>query len=163
MANIFCESAKISKLSSIEISNRGTNTHIGSYSTIDDFVKIKHVGGKGSINIGENVHINSGCVLYSGNGIKIGNDVLIGPNCSLVPVNHEFKDPSKSIRNQGFQKSRGGIIIEDDVWIGANVTILDGAKIRKGCIIGANSIVNRELNEYTINFGSPIKEIRSRK
>ena len=55
MANYFNETASISKLASIEVSTRGTNTHIGKFSVIDDFVKIKHVGGKGDIFIGDYV------------------------------------------------------------------------------------------------------------
>ena len=136
MANYFHQTVKIAQFVSIEISQRGTNTYIGENSTIDDFVKIKHVGGNGSIEIGNFVYINSGCVLYSGNGIKIGNSVLIGPNCNIVPVNHKFSDSETLIRMQGFQESKGGIIIEDDVWLGAGVTILDGAHIGKGAIIG---------------------------
>jgi acetyltransferase-like isoleucine patch superfamily enzyme len=157
MANFFHENSKISELASIEISTRGTNTTIGSMSVIDDFVKIKHVGGVGDINIGCCVSINSGTVLYSGNGIKIGNNVLIGPNCSITPVNHEYRNKNIEIINQGFKVSKNGIIIEDDVWIGANVVILDGAVIRKGSVVGASSLVNHEIEEYSINYGTPSK------
>lgn len=159
MANIFSDRCKISDFTSIEVSSRGTDTIIGDNTVIDDFVKIKHVGGQGNIKIGKNCFINSGCVLYSGNGIKIGDNVLIGPNCSITPVNHEFKSKSIFISEQGFKPSKGGIIIEDDVWIGANVVILDGAIIKKGSIIGANSLVNTVVKEYSINYGNPCKTI----
>jgi virginiamycin A acetyltransferase len=162
MANYIHRTAKISQNAIIEISSRGTHTYIGENCVIDDFVKIKHVGGVGDIRIGNLVFINSGTVLYSGNGISIGNSVLIGPNCSFTPVNHNFSDREVLIQQQGFQASKGGIIIEDDVWIGANVVILDGAIIRKGAIIGANSLVNKEIEAYSINFGSPAKFIRYR-
>lgn len=162
MANIFHKSVKVGNLVSIEISSRGTDTIIGEGSVIDDFVKIKHVGGTGNIEIGKNVYINSGTVFYSGNGIKIGNRVLIGPNCNFVPSNHEFNNPSVPIINQGFISSKGGVVIEDDVWLGANVTLLDGAFIKKGCVIGANSLVNCELQEMGIYAGSPVKLIKSR-
>ncbi len=159
MANLFHRDSKISKLASIEVSGRGTDTIVGRLSTIDDFVKIKHVGGIGNIVIGYESYINSGTVLYSGNGIKIGNNVLIGPNCSITSVNHEFKERNVAICEQGFKKSKGGIIIEDDVWIGANVVILDGSIIRKGAVIGANSLVNSEINEYSINYGTPCRMV----
>ncbi len=159
MANIFNENSKVSNLASIEISSRGTDTVIGAFSVIDDFVKIKHVGGIGSIVIGKYVYINSGTVLYSGNGIEIGDNVLIGTNCSIIPVNHEFNDKNKLIKEQGFQASKGGIKIEDDVWIGSNVVILDGAIIRKGSVIGANSLVNSEIEPYSINYGTPCKRV----
>ena len=100
--------------------------------------------------------------MYSGNGIKIGNNVLMGPNCSLTPSNHNFNDKKTLIRLQGFQPSKGGIVIEDDVWLGANVTVLDGAIIRKGCIIGANSMVISHTEEYGIYVGIPAIKIKSR-
>ena len=162
MANYFHDTAKISVLASIEVSTKGTNTTIGANCIIDDFVKIKHVGGDGHIVLGANVYLNSGCVLYSGSGITIGNDVLIGPNCSIVPSNHNFADTTIPIRLQKHATSKGGIIIEDDVWIGAGVTILDGAIIHKGCVIGANSLVKGELNAYGVYAGSPIKLIKKR-
>jgi virginiamycin A acetyltransferase len=101
--------------------------------------------------------------LYSGNGIRIGNYVLIGPNCSLTPVNHEYRDKGKMIKEQGFMASKGGLVIEDDVWIGAGVTILDGAHIKKGAVIGANSLVKGTVEPYSINVGIPCKCIGYRK
>lgn len=162
MANIFHSTVRIGKLASIEVSSQGTDTVIGQHSVIDDFVKIKHVGGKGTITIGEFVYINSGTVIYSGNGVTIGNNVLIGPGCNIVPVNHKFNEKDILIRLQGFQPSKGGIIIENDVWLGANVTILDGSTIKKGCVIAANSLINGETEEYGIYAGSPAVKIKYR-
>lgn len=162
MANFFHDTLKIGNYTSIEISSRNTHTFIGAHAVIDDFVKIKHVGGKGDIRIGEYVYINSFCVLYSGNGILIGNNVLIGPNCNLVPVNHEFLSREIPMRLQGFAKTKGGIIIEDDVWLGAGLTILDGTHIKKGTIVGANSLVSGILDEYSIYGGNPLTKIKSR-
>jgi virginiamycin A acetyltransferase len=163
MSNTFHNTSVISVLSSIDTSSKGTHTVIGPNTIIDDFVKIKHVGGGGDIVIGGNCYINSGCVLYSGSGISIGNSVLIGPNCSITPTNHKFDCKSKEIRLQGHENSKGGVIIEDDVWIGANVVILDGATIKKGSVVGANSMVNSELPEYSISYGSPCKTVKYRK
>ena len=135
MANHFHPSVKIANHVSIEISIRGTDTTIGENSVIDNFVKIKHVGGTESITIGKNVYLNSGCVLYSGNGITIGNDVLIGPNCNIVPTNHNAESRNLPMREQGFQPSKGGIIIEDDVWLGANVTVLMEVSFEKDVLL----------------------------
>ena len=55
--------------------------------------------------------------------------------------------------------SRGGIIIEDDVWIGANVVVLDGAILRRGSVVGAGSVVREELPPYSINVGSPTRVV----
>jgi acetyltransferase-like isoleucine patch superfamily enzyme len=159
MTNFIDANAKISNFAVIEVSTRGTNTHIGAGSVIDDFVKIKHVAGLGDVFIGSNVYINSGTVIYSANGVRIGNDVLIGPNCNIVPVNHNTSDRENPIRLQGYPKSKGGVVIEDDVWLAANVTILDGVVIGKGAIIGAGSVVTKNVEPYTINFGIPSKKV----
>ncbi len=159
MTNFIDSNSKISSLAVIEVSSRGTHTYIGSGSVIDDFVKIKHVAGLGDIFIGTNVYINSGTVIYSANGVRIGNDVLIGPNCNLVPVNHNVSSRTVPIRLQGYPTSKGGIVIEDDVWLAANVTILDGVVVGKGAVIGAGSVVTRSVEPYTINHGIPCKKV----
>jgi acetyltransferase-like isoleucine patch superfamily enzyme len=162
MASHFHESAKISKLAVIDVSTRGTHTVVGANTIIDDFVKIKHVGGSGNIEIGDNCFLNSFTVIYSGNGVSIGSDVLIGPNCSIVPTNHSFSNTAIPIRLQGFAESKGGIVIQDNVWIGAGVTILDGAFISCGSVIGAGSVVSGKTEPNSINIGSPLKFIKYR-
>ena len=149
--------ARISTLADIEDSVRVSRILVGAHSTIDAFVKIKPVGGSGDILIGVHTCINSGCVLYSGNGITIGDNVAIAANCTLAPVNHAYREKSKLIREQGFLPSKGGIIIEDDVWIGANCVILDGAILRRGVVVAAGTIVRGELAAYGIYAGSPMK------
>lgn len=154
--------AKISHMADIEDSKRGSKIEVGANSIIDSFVKIKPAGGIGDLIIGEYVTINSGCVLYTGNGISIGNNVAIAANCTFAPVNHAYKNAFRLIREQGFLASKGGVIIEDDVWIGANVVLLDGTIIRKGCVIAAGSIVRGELLPYHVYAGSPLKCISVR-
>lgn len=148
--------AKVSTLADIEDSTRGTRIVFGKDSVVDSFVKVKPAGGNGDLIVGERTVINSGCVLYTGNGVVIGNDVAIAANCVFAPVNHEYASKDKLIREQRFRPSKGGIIIEDDVWIGAGVVILDGAVLRKGCVIGAMSLVRGEVQAYSINAGNPL-------
>jgi acetyltransferase-like isoleucine patch superfamily enzyme len=155
---ILAPRARVSKLADLEASVRGTRIVVGANSVIDDFVKAKPVGGKKDVIIGDHTYINSGVVIYSGNGVQIGNNVLISANCTLAPVSHEFRSRERSIREQGFQPSRGGIVIEDDVWIGANTVLLDGAILRRGSVVGANSLVLGELAPYSINVGSPSRQ-----
>lgn len=151
------DTAVISKLADIEASVRGTHIIIEDGVRIDAFVKIKPVGGSGDVRIGRNSYINSGCVIYSGNGVTIGEDVLIAANCTFAAVNHAYRERGRKIVEQRFAPSRGGIIVEDDVWIGANTVLLDGTILRKGCVVGANSLVNAELGPFSINVGSPVR------
>lgn len=154
--------ARISKLADVEDSIRGTHIMIGDGVVIDSFVKIKPVGGTGNLIIGDNSYINSGTVIYTGNGIQIGKGVLIASNCTIAPVNHEFRSRGKTIIEQRFMPSKGGIQIEDDVWIGANTVVCDGAIIRKGAIVGAHSLVMGELESYGVYVGNPLRLIKHR-
>lgn len=149
--------ARVSTLADIEASVRGSRVVIGAHSMIDSFVKIKPVGGSGDVIIGTRSYINSGCVLYSGNGIEIGNNVAIAANCTLAPVNHAYRNKNQLISAQGFLPSRGGILIEDDVWIGANCVILDGAILRRGVVVAAGSTVRGELEAFGIYAGAPLQ------
>ena len=155
-------SAKISQLADIEPSMRGTLMRIGARTMIDAFVKIKPAGGSGELVIGADCAINSGTVIYTGNGVRIGDAVLIAANCTLAPTNHQFSDATKRIRDQGFQPSRGGIVIGDDVWLGANVVVLDGAVIGEGCIVAAGAVVRGKLEPYSVYAGSPANRVSAR-
>ena len=160
---IISEQARISRLADIEDSVKGSKIIIEQDVTIDAFVKIKPAGGSGDITIGAGSYINSGTVIYSGNGVRIGRHVLIAANCTLAPTNHEYTSRSKRIIEQRFRPSKGGIIIEDDVWIGVNTVILDGAIIREGCVVGACSLVKGELEAYGVYAGNPLVRIGERK
>ena len=110
------------------------------------------------ISIGNNVQINPNSSIYG--NVKIGNNVMIAPNCMIAGGNHNFSDISIPIRYQGDNSK--GIVIEDDVWIGANCVVLDGVNIQKGSIIGAGSIVTKDIPEFSIAVGNPCKVIRKR-
>lgn len=155
--------ARVSQLADIEDSKRGTRIVIGADSVVDSFVKIKPTGGVGDVILGMRVTVNSGCVIYTGNGLTIGDDVAVAANCVFAPVNHEFRDKARRIRDQRFQASRGGIVIGSDVWIGASCVILDGARISDGCVIGAMSLVRGDLPGYSISAGNPLRIVGWRK
>lgn len=156
-------SARISSLADIEDSVRGSRIAIGENVVIDAFVKIKPAGGIGDLFIGADTVINSGCVLYTGNGIRLGSGVAVAANCTFAPTNHEYADRETPIRKQGFRRSKGGIVAGDDVWIGANCVILDGANIGQGCVIGASSLVHGVLDPYGVYAGNPLRKIGERR
>lgn len=154
--------ARISPLADLETSSRGSKLIIASGVMIDSFVKIKFAGGLGDVAIGPRSYLNSGVVLYSGHGVTIGADVLIAANVTLAASNHAFADPDRPIREQGFMPSRGGIFIEDDVWIGANCVLLDGTILRKGAVIAAGTIVRGEVGPLAIFGGAPARVLHRR-
>lgn len=155
-------SAYVSPLADIEDSSKGSRIVIGAGSYVDAFVKFKAAGGTGDIVIGEQTFINSGCVFYIGNGITIGNNVSIAANCVLAPSNHEFADGKTLHQRQGFRPSKGGIRVEDDVWIGAGTVILDGARLGRGSVVGALSLVRTTLESNGIYGGNPLTLIGRR-
>jgi virginiamycin A acetyltransferase len=154
--------ARISKLADIEESVRGTKIIVGPDVMIDSFVKIKCAGGAGDVRIGAGCYINSGTVIYTGNGVIIGEHVLIAANCVLAPVNHNFRSRKQPIVEQRFAPDKGGIVIEDDVWIGAGSVVLDGTWIHRGAVVGACSLVRGDLEEYGIYGGNPLRKLGER-
>jgi acetyltransferase-like isoleucine patch superfamily enzyme len=162
MPNEIAADARISPLAYVEESRQGSRLIVGNRAFVDAFVAIKFVGGTGDIRIGEESYLNAGTVLYSGNGITLGNYVMVAANCTFAPTNHAFERRDVPMIRQRFQGSRGGILVEDDVWIGANCVILDAAILRRGCIVGANSVVGGELQPFSINFGSPARFVKWR-
>ena len=140
-------------------STRGTRLRIGAHSQVYDFVVIRAVGGGGDVEIGAHCYLNPHCVLYSGNGIRLGDFVLLGPHTSIVPANHAFADRGIAIRHQGFMPSRGGVVIEDDVWVGAGCVLLDGTHIESGAVIAAGSVVRGRVGGFEIWGGSPARRL----
>ena len=80
--------------------------------------------------------------------VTIGDNVMIGPNVTIIAENHNFQELNKTIKSQGVNQQ--GVILEDNVWVGANVTILDGVRIGKGAIIGATTLVNKNVPANSI-------------
>lgn len=92
--------------------------------------------------------------------IIIGKNVMFGPGCNLFAENHVFKDTEVTIKSQGVV--REGIIIEDDCWIGGNCTILDGVRIGKGSVIGAGTLVSRDIPAGSVVVDKRSKYSRER-
>lgn len=141
----------------IRIRNGG-NIKIGNNCEILDGAIISTYGG--DIIIGNNCSINPYTMIFGTGGVRIGNNVLIAAQCIVVPVNHSFERRDIPISEQGHNAK--GIIIEDDVWIGHGCSILDGVTISTGAIVAAGSVVNTNIEPFTINGGVPVKKIKDR-
>ena len=107
------------------------------------------------IQIGSNTFLNFGTTLLDQGGIFIGNDVKFGPNVSIITTNHLI-DPSK--RNIMVSEP---VKIEDNCWIGEGVRILPGVTIGKNSVVGAGSVVTKDVPANTIVAGNPAKIVRS--
>lgn len=109
-----------------------------------------------NIEIGENFYSNHNLIILDGAKVKIGNNVFIGPNCCITTAGHPIDVED---RNFGLEYAYP-ITIGNNVWIGTNVSILPGVKIGENSIIGAGSVVNRDIPENVIVAGNPCKIIR---
>ena len=115
--------------------------------------------GSESIIIGNNVHFNSNVMInadFRGH-IEIGSHCLIGPNVVFRTSNHVFSDRDILILDQGYKA--GAIIVEDNVWIGANVSVIGSIKIGSGAIVGAGTVVTKDVPDYAIVAGVPARQI----
>lgn len=104
-----------------------------------------------NIALGKNVFINSNCKFQDQGGITIGDNVLIGHNVVIATINHDL-NPKK--RADMYPKP---VKIGNNVWIGSNVVILGGVTIEDGAVIGAGSIVTKDVPKNAVAFGSPCK------
>ncbi len=113
------------------------------------------------ITIGNNCFLGEYNVIRGQGGVTIGNDVYTGPMVKIVAVNHVFDTLDRPIREQGVTAQ--GIVIEDDVWLGAGVTVVDGVTIGQGSIIGAGAVVTSDIPPYSIATGIPAKPVKDRR
>lgn len=130
----------------------GDNCKVGEFSIIDTY--------GGYIEIGSDCSINSHSVIYGHGGLKIGNFVRIATHTIIIPSNHVFSNRNKRIMDQGLNNK--GIQIDDDVWIGAGVTITDGVRIGQGSVIGAGSVVTKDIPPFQVWAGVPAKYLKDR-
>lgn len=129
---------------------------------------------------GPDVNIEHGATFGSGKGISlgarsglgvdaeilgpvvIGEDVMMGPRCTIISANHRFDDVTVPMNRQGWSEVDRPVVIEDDVWIGANVTITARVRVGRGSILAAGSVVTRDVPPYSIAGGVPARVLRSR-
>ena len=104
--------------------------------------------GEGNVEIGENCFFNNYCSINSLERVVIGKNTIFGENVKIYDHNHRFRDPSISIKEQGYKSQE--VVIGNDCWIGSNVVILKGVHIGNHCIIGAGCVVDENIDDYTI-------------
>lgn len=95
------------------------------------------------------------------NNLIIGKNVLMGPDVMVFPSSHRFERKDQLILEQGYEEPKQ-VVIEDDVWIGARVIIVGGIRIKQGAVIGAGSVVTKDVEPFAIVAGVPAKVIKYR-
>jgi acetyltransferase-like isoleucine patch superfamily enzyme len=104
--------------------------------------------------------VNAYCVLLGHGGLEVGNFVRIAPHCVIAAMNHVFSDPERLIIEQGLRYE--GIRIEDDVWLGAHVTVLDGCTVGRGSVVAAGAVVTESIPPLSVAAGCPARVIKRR-
>lgn len=146
--------------SGVEIRVHGTSKIlISDHVRIDRGVRLLSAN-KSTVKIGEKSRVSLYTVMNGGDDITIGKKVLISGFVYLQTSMHKFSDPKKPIQEQGY--FHGPIILEDDVWLGAHVTVMPEVKICKGSIVGSNAVVTKTINSYKVFGGIPAKELKIR-
>lgn len=116
----------------------------------------------GRIRIGAETDIGANCILATDSRLEVGAKGLIAAFCYVVAGgNHVYQDPAKPITDQGFQ-SRGGVVIGEDVWLGSHTAVMDGVRIGRGAVIGAHSLVNKDVEELSVAWGVPAVKKKQR-
>ncbi|MGI8739290.1 MAG: acyltransferase [Gammaproteobacteria bacterium] len=134
--------------------------HIGDRVAIHQDTVIQ-VGEGGRVEIGTDTHIQPRCyVSAQKGGLTIGNHVQIASNCGFYTHSHGM-EAGELMRRQPL-RTKGGIVIGDDVWLGFGVIVLDGVRIGNGAMIGAGAVVTRDVPADAIAVGMPARVIGKR-
>ena len=115
-----------------------------------------------NVELGSNIYIGRDFKINANGGLEILNNVMIGPNLLVETDDHCFDKIGIQMFTYSEEKICGKVIIESDVWIGGNVTILKGVKIGEGAIVGACSLITKDVQPYTISVGIPCRKIKTR-
>jgi acetyltransferase-like isoleucine patch superfamily enzyme len=114
----------------------------------------------GAISIGHRTTIGEYCVVFAHGGVEVGAHVGIGPHTTIAASQHITEALDIPMRYQG--ETAAGVLIEDDVWIGSGVRVLDGVTIGHGSVVGAGSVVTRRMPARFVCHGVPCRPVRRR-
>jgi len=137
----------------------GDGSSIGAYSILRSTLVLNDVGM--GIELGKNVGIGPFSFIGGFGGVRIGDNMIIGHAMSIHSDNHRFIEKDVLIRNQGVEKQE--VVIGKGCWFGSHVTVLGGVTIGDACVVGAGSVVTKDLPPGVVAAGVPCRIIRNRK
>jgi len=138
----------------------GENVWVGPYADIVVLTSTTYSPIKGKLTIGNRVVIGSGANIRAAGGmIVIGNNALLGQRVSLIAANHML-DNSAPYRDLPWETERTGVILEENVWIGAGVTILPGCTVGKNSVVAAGAVVTKNIPPDQLWAGVPARLLR---
>ena len=127
----------------------------GANVTVWEFV---HIDKPSQLDIGDRVSINRNTVINAAGGVRIGSDVLIGPNVTIYSQSHRFSELEKLIGEQGYDQLP--VVIESNVWIAAGVIVLPGVTVGAGSVVAAGAVVTKNVEPGVLVGGNPARLIR---
>lgn len=133
----------------------GTLVMHGAVLHVYNFRDLPHAG----ITIGRDSLIGEYTVIRGQGGVTLGDRVYTSPHTQIIAVNHVFDDPARSFTEQGITAE--GIVIEDDVWLGAGAVITDGVRVGRGAVVAAGAVVTRDVPPHTVVGGVPARILRA--
>lgn len=132
--------------------------------TLEDSVTVRPYtqiwSGGGTVRIGKGSEIGERCRISIANSLDIGEKVLLSPNVYITDCDHEYRNISVPVIDQGIAQKGQTVSIGYGSYIGINAVIVGNVKIGKHCVIGANSVVTHNVPDYSVAVGSPAKVIK---
>ncbi len=151
----------------------GKNVYIGKHCALkgksnivlDDGVTVRPYAqiwsGGGTVRIGRGPEIGERCRISIANSLEIGEKVLLSPNVYITDCDHEYRNIDVPVIEQGIVQKGQAVSIGDGSYIGINTVIVGNVKIGKHCVIGANSVVTKDVPDYSVAVGIPARVIKN--
>ena len=153
----------------------GKNVYIGKHCslkgkhhiTLEDCVTVRPYAqiwsGGGTVKIGRGSEIGERCRISISNSLEIGKKVLLSPNVYITDCDHEYRNIDIPVIDQGIVQRGQSVSIGEGSYIGINAVIVGNVRIGRHCVVGANSVVTKDVPDYCVAVGSPAKVIKNMK
>lgn len=145
----------------ISIPRQWEDIRLGKGAGLDDRVVLLCSGARKAdkLVLGRDCYVNRYTIFDAHEHIAVGARAMIGPHCYITDADHSY-EPCKAVMDQPMRSKP--VVIGEEAWMGAHVVVLPGVRIGRGAVIGANSIVNRDIPDNAIAVGAPARVVRMR-